>query len=95
MGGSSSSGYEGPAHHGRIDWNDGSFALYDLYLGSNGLPVELITYTDPETGEEVSDGWQAQVEIAGTDSTYTVWSHLGEDHLIDLLTRMRFVEIAP
>ena len=95
VGGSATSGHEGPAHHGRIDWNDGSFAVYDLYLGSNGLPVELMTYTDPETGEEVSDGWQALVEIEGTDSTFTVWSHLGEDHLIDLLTRMRFVDIAP
>lgn len=87
--------YTGPARYGRVEWNDGSFASYDLYLGSQGLPPDLVVYTDAATGEEVPDGWLAQVEIVGTDSTYSVWSHLGEDHLIDLLTRLRFVEVAP
>ena len=81
--------------YGRVEWGDGSVATYDLYLGSRGLPVDRVAYNDPVSGEPVDDGWQAQVAIAGTDSVYTVWTHLGEEHLLDLLGRLRIVDVEP
>lgn len=45
--------------------------------------------------EEGLYGTEARVAVEGTSCTYWVWSHLGEDHLLFLLSQLRRVEGYP
>ena len=40
-------------------------------------------------------GVEAFVRVSGFDCDYWVWSHLGEEHLVELLSNLRRVEDAP
>ncbi len=75
-----------------IQWDDGSFAEYGLRLGLRHLPPDRVVYRDQATGEWVPDGWEARIVIPGFDAEYLVWTHLGEEYLLELLNSLRFVE---
>ncbi len=76
----------------RIEWQDGSYADFGGRLSDPALPRELVRFLDPETGEPTLDALQATVHIVGMEGEVVVWTHLGEDHLLTLLARLRFVE---
>lgn len=89
------------AHHGddsfggypyRVEWDDGSYAEYGRRLADNRLPWDRIIFNDPATGDPAQDALLARVVIAGSNATITVWSHLGEEHLLQLLESLRFVD---
>ena len=61
----------------RIEWSDGSVAGYGL----EGL-------ADPGSGAP----HLAYLTIPGQGCQYNVWSFLGEDHLLQLLNELRYVE---
>ena len=61
----------------RIEWSDGSAAGY----GIEGLAL-------PGSGAP----HLAFMAVAGQGCTYDVWSFLGEDHLLQLIDELRFVE---
>ena len=77
----------------RIEWDDGSYAEYGRRLADNRLPWDRIIFNDPATGEPTQDALEATVVIAGSNITLTVWSHLGEEHLLHLIESLRLVDL--
>ncbi len=75
----------------RITWSDGSYAEYGGRLSHPALPRDRVVYVDPETGAETADALQAIVHVAGMNHDIIVWTHLGEEHLLTLIDRLRMV----
>lgn len=44
------------------------------------------------SGSGYGGQWLANVEISGQRCLYQVWSYLGEEHLLELVNSLRFVE---
>ncbi len=63
----------------QVDWSDGSVA---------GYGYEGVTATD----EGETPPHLAYVHVSGQGCNYNVWSFLGEDHLLTLMSRLRLVE---
>lgn len=79
----------------RIEWDDGSYAEYGRRLADNRLPWDRIVFNDPVTGKPTQDAIEATVVISGIDAEFTLWSHLGEEHLLSLLNNLRLVDLDP
>lgn len=79
----------------RVEWDDGSYAEYGLRLGPRELPRDRVIFNDPATGEPVEGALEARLVIHRVDAEYIIWTHLGEEHLLELLESLRFVEVAP
>ncbi len=75
----------------RIEWSDGSWAEYGSRQASPAVPRDRVVFFDPETGEEVVDGLEAVVHVAGMERDVVVWTHLGEAHLLYLIDQLRTV----
>ncbi len=75
----------------RLAWDDGSTAVVGYYTGWNALPPDEPQSYDPETGEPVENGYRALITIPGV-GTFDLWSHLGEDHLLELISSIRITE---
>ncbi len=78
----------------RIEWADGSYAEYGGRLADPALPRDRVLFFDPETGEATVDALQAVVRVAGADHEVVVWTHLGEEHLLELIDQLRWVDPA-
>lgn len=72
----------------RLRWDDGSTAVIGYYVGENALPPEVTQFYDPETGEPVPSGYRALISIPGV-GTFEMWCHLGMDHLVSMIERLR------
>jgi hypothetical protein len=76
----------------RIEWDDGSFAEIGYRVAYQKLPPDRPQFRDTATGEPVPDGLQATITIPAVDGRYVVWSHLGFEHLLELIDRLRLVD---
>lgn len=82
-----------PARPYRAEWDDGSQGIFG-YEGNlhNQLPADRIDLRDPVTGDPVTPRLHAWFEIADERGcVYELWTHLGQDHLHYLFTRLRYV----
>ena len=71
-----------------ISWDDGSTAWISYRILDPRLPIDAALMPSSD-GQLLPDGLQATLVIDG--DVYQVWSHLGLDHLISLLTQLRYV----
>lgn len=66
-----------PPFPNQLEWSDGSFALYGVEGNA-----------DPGSGAP----WLAFLDVSGQACLYNVWSFLGENHLLAVLSSLRFVD---
>jgi hypothetical protein len=76
-----------------VEWDDGSTAIfgYDGLL-YNLLPLERIDIRDPKTGDPTTPPIHAWIQTADNPQcAYEVWTHLGNEHLLQLFDQLRYV----
>ena len=62
----------------------------------NQLPLDLIDVRDPKTGDPTTPPIHAWIQPADNpECRYELWTHLGEEHLLDLFRQLRYVMIQP
>lgn len=81
----------------RVEWDDGSTAVFGYEgLLYNQLPLDLIDVRDPKTGDPTTPPIHAWIQPADNpECRYELWTHLGEEHLLDLFRQLRYVMIQP
>jgi hypothetical protein len=77
---------------GVVTWDDGSTAYIGWRYVDVTLPLDAATVVASDTGNRVLDGYQATLIIESFDAQIIVWSHLGFDHLLEVLNHIRLVE---
>ena len=75
-----------------IEWDDGSLAYFTWYLMDPAFPEEVAVRVTADTGTEMVDGVKAILSVPGVDDYIEVWSHLGPQHLYEVIEQLRFVE---
>jgi len=75
----------------KIEWDDGSVAYVRWRFVDLALPLDVATVPASDTGNLVSDGYEARLFIDGIEAELQVWSHLGFDHLVSVLDHLRLV----
>ncbi|MDH3730327.1 MAG: hypothetical protein OES13_04265 [Acidimicrobiia bacterium] len=76
----------------RVEWDDGSYAEFGSRLGGHSLPLDRLRFIDETTEEAIEGALEANLVIAGTEAEIVVWTHLGQEHLLYLLSQIRFVD---
>ncbi len=74
----------------RIGYNDGSYAEIGYYVGDDLLPADRYQFADRQTGILVPAGYRARV-VVSDGREYQMWSHLGLDHLLEMIEGLREV----
>lgn len=75
----------------RIEYDDGSYIEIGYYVGDDRIPADRPQFTASDTRSPMLGGYQATIVRADTLDQYVMWSHLGLDHLLDLISGLREV----
>ena len=96
-GGNGGSAINPKAAPNQVEWDDGSTAIFGYEgLLYNQLPLDRIDIRDPNTGDPTTPpihSWVTPADYPGC--VYELWTHLGEDHLLQLFDQLRYVAIEP
>lgn len=72
----------------RIDYDDGSYVEVGYFVGDDRLPPDRPQFTTVDTNEPTLGGYQAMVMVSD-GRQYLLWSHLGLDHLLEMIDGLR------
>ncbi len=81
-----------PRYAFRIEWDDGSYAVYEWQSKGWRLPRDRVLILDPVSGEKVERRLEAYVVIPEREVFVSIATHYGERHLLHLINNLRFVE---